>query len=108
MDLQSSTRISCISGQLQRSKAEKEYGVYLDEYWGDDIVDLIIITHPDYDHFVGLIDVLDTRVVRQLWYTGYDSAELSSSWDTLKNKIENEERILYISALENYFGLGRA
>lgn len=74
-----------------RGKAKKEYLAYLDRFLEDDIVDLIIITHPDYDHFAGLDDVLgEPRTVRQIWYNGYDSEELSNSWNNLDTKIDNK------------------
>lgn len=89
-----------------KKKAPKEYSTYLDMFLGDDVVDLIIISHPDYDHFAGLSSVLDTYTVRQIWYTGYDSDRLSTSWTNFVDKIQTTEGLLYVSPIENYLGLG--
>lgn len=89
-----------------RGIVPEEYGEYLDEFLGDDVVDLIIVSHPDCDHFLGLLDVLDRYVVRQMWYTGYDSEELSTSWRNFMDKVEEEEDLLFVSPVCNYFGLG--
>jgi|GEM_PF-2280928 len=89
-----------------RGKAPREYLSYLDRFLGDDVVDLIIITHPDYDHFAGLHYVLDSYSVRQIWYTGYDSNDLSTSWNNLVDKIQEEEGLLYVSPIEDFLGLG--
>lgn len=89
-----------------RGIVPEEYAEYLEEFLGDDVVDLIIVSHPDCDHFLGLTDVLDRYVVRQIWYTGYDSEELSTSWRNFMDKAGEEEGLLFVSPICNYFGLG--
>jgi len=91
---------------LDRGRAREEYEAYLELYLGDDVVDLIIISHPDYDHFAGLANVLDTQIVRQVWYTGYDSPQLSSSWRNFLNTLDDEDGLLFVSPIEDYLGLG--
>ncbi|MCP4263689.1 MAG: MBL fold metallo-hydrolase [Planctomycetes bacterium] len=91
---------------VDRGRARLEYEAYLEQYLGDDVVDLIIISHPDYDHFAGLSNVLRDNVVRQLWYSGYDSQQLSSSWRTFLNRVDTEDEVLFVSPIEDYFGLG--
>lgn len=89
-----------------RGKADEEYYAYIDYFLKDDVVDLIIITHPDYDHFSGLFHILDNYHVRQIWYTGYDSQELSTTWNNLIKKIRDTEDLLFVSPIENYIGSG--
>lgn len=89
-----------------RGLASPEYKYYLERFLADDVVDLAVITHPDYDHFAGLSDVLSTYVVRQVWYNGYDSEELSTSWRNLITKIKETEGLLFLSPLEEFMGLG--
>jgi len=89
-----------------RGRARPEYEAYLEQYLGDDVVDLIIVSHPDYDHFAGLTDVLRDNVVRQLWYTGYDSQQLSSSWRTFLTRVNAEAGLLFVSPIDDYLGLG--
>lgn len=38
-------------------------------FW-DKTIDLVILTHPDYDHFRGLLDVLDNYKVQNIMWTG--------------------------------------
>jgi beta-lactamase superfamily II metal-dependent hydrolase len=92
----------------ERGRASDEYEAYLEEYLGNDEVDLVIISHPDYDHFAGLMDVLDTHRVGQVWYTGYESNRLSNSWRTFLNSLETSDELLFISPIEDYLGLGSA
>ncbi len=89
-----------------RKLGPAEYSTYLDEFLADDVVDLMIVSHPDYDHFSGLSDVLDRYVVRQLWYTGYDSEDLSRSWRDFLDKVGEEEGLLFLSPILDYLGLG--
>ena len=90
----------------ERGKAKKEYLAYLDKFLEDDVIDLIVITHPDYDHFGGLEGLLDDRVVRQVWASGYDSDELSNAWNRLHKKLEDDKDTLFVSPLGRFFGLG--
>ncbi len=91
-----------------RGLAKKEYSAYIERFLGDNVIDLAIISHPDYDHFAGLLDILDTHTIRQIWYTGYDSDNLSNSnsWNTLVGKIKAKEDLLYISPIGSFLGLG--
>jgi len=90
----------------ERIDAKKEYDAYLDEFLGDDVIDLIVISHPDYDHFGALSDVLKNYVVQQVWASGYDSDDLSGSWRDLDEQLRNDNDTLYLSPLGSYFGLG--
>jgi len=89
-----------------RGNTAKEYHTYLNQYLGDDIVDLIVISHPDYDHFAGLAKVLEDYVVRQVWSTGYDSQELSGSWRKLVRQLAEDPDTLFVSPLGSFFELG--
>jgi len=90
----------------ERKLASIEYKTYLDEYLADDIVDIMVITHPDYDHFGGFAEVLQYSTVKQVWASGYDSDELSGSWRTLLKKLEKAPDTLFLSPLSSYLGLG--
>ena len=90
----------------ERTMAIKEYRAYIDNILGNDVVDLIVITHPDYDHFGGLPEVLNNYVVRQVWASGYDSEKLSSSWNMFKQQLEDDENTLFVSPLGRFYGLG--
>jgi beta-lactamase superfamily II metal-dependent hydrolase len=76
--------------------AEPEYRAYLAEFLGAGDIDLVVISHPDYDHFVGLADIVRTHKVGQVWYTGYDSPKLSPKYwrPLLKTLRELEPRFL--------------
>lgn len=89
-----------------RGLAKNEYSAYLDRFLEDDVVDLVIISHPDYDHFAGLSNVLDTRTVRQIWNNGYDSSELSQSWGKFIKKARAKEGTVLLSPLTDYMELG--
>lgn len=66
----------------------------------------MIISHPDYDHIAGLEEVLRKSTVRQLWYSGYDSSELSAAWNKLEEQIAREPGLRYLSPLEDYLDIG--
>src|SRR5688572_27168355 len=52
----------------ERAAAKREYEAYLDRFLEDDVIDLVIISHPDYDHFAGLAELVDSHQIRQVWY----------------------------------------
>ena len=45
----------------------------------DERIDLAIVTHADYDHIRGMIDVFEDYEVGEFWYTGYESRELADA-----------------------------
>lgn len=89
-----------------RYTASAEYDAYLDEFLGDDDVDLLIISHADYDHVAGLQRLVEADRVRQIWYTGYHHDDLSQTWDDLLEKIQETDELLFVSPITDYFGLG--
>jgi len=38
---------------------------------GMDVVDVMVLSHPDPDHLLGLIDVLQSVKVKELWHSGF-------------------------------------
>jgi len=56
-------------------------------FW-DRTIDLIILTHPKYDHIVGLIEVLKRYKVEQILWTGvvYDTSYYKKWQDLLKQE----------------------
>lgn len=89
-----------------RALARKEYHAYIDAFLENDVVDLMIVSHPDYDHFAGLGEVIDTRAVRQIWLNGYDSSDLSQSWRTFLAKVKATDDTVLLSPLTDYMELG--
>ena len=89
-----------------RGIARYEYRAYLAEFLGSDTVDLMVVSHPDYDHFAGLQEVLETRTVRQVWSNGYEHDELSNAWGYFLDAIEEQEDTRLLAPLTDYFELG--
>jgi len=87
---------------------EPEYRAYLDRFLGNDEVDLIIISHPDYDHFIGLEEVVRTHKVEEAWYTGYDSPQLSASWGRLVKELKTRLGPRFVSPVADSIAVGRA
>jgi competence protein ComEC len=87
------------------SRVYHEYiGHFLEE---EEDVDLVILSHPDYDHFIGLHELLqDERVFRQAWYTGYDHDELSSTWENDFFPSFQSDPQLCMSPITDYIGTG--
>jgi len=55
-------------------------------FW-DKKIDLIILTHPDYDHLRGLLDVLDNYTVENIMWTGeLSEGKTFESWQEKINK----------------------
>jgi len=68
------------------SKVAEKLGKQM-PFW-DKTIDLVILTHPDYDHLRGLLDVLDYYKVKNIVWTG----ELSDgkTFESWVSKIEKE------------------
>jgi beta-lactamase superfamily II metal-dependent hydrolase len=90
----------------ERNLAEPEYMTYIREVVGSDRIDLMVISHPDYDHFAGLAKVHKGWDVSQAWFSGYDSAELSGAWREFDSALKADPDLIYLSPLGNYMGLG--
>ena len=96
----------------ERGPASREYAAYIDRHVVGDDVDLIVISHPDFDHFAGLQNLLDDHEVldvHQVWASGYDSTELSDAWrallKTLK-KLQRDDGMTFLSPLGRHMDLG--
>ncbi len=63
-------------------------------FW-DKTIDLVILTHPDYDHLRGLLDVLDYYKVQNIIWTG----ELSKgkTFETWQEKIKKEGADIFLA-----------
>ena len=90
----------------ERSLASKEYAAYIQHYVGNDVIDLIVISHPDYDHFAGLVDVIENYKVLQVWASGYDSDELSETWRQFRKSLIVKCKALFLSPLEDFLAPG--
>lgn len=90
----------------ERGKASEEYEAYIDEFLEDDVVDLIVISHPDYDHFADLLAIRENYFVRQVWASEYDSDKLSNTWKKFKKALEEDKDTLFLSPLDQFMGLG--
>ncbi len=62
-------------------------------FW-DKTIDLVILTHPDYDHLRGLLDVLDNYQVENILWTGEKSEGRTFEAWLLKIKKENANIVL--------------
>lgn len=62
-------------------------------FW-DKTIDLVILTHPDYDHLKGLLDVLDNYQVKNILWTGEKSEGKTFEAWLLKIKQENANVVL--------------
>ena len=82
-------------------KTLREYTAYTNRFLGDDSVDLIVISHPDLDHFAALPAIVDKYVVHQVWASGYDSDELSKSWKEFRKVLEEDKDTLFFLRWDN-------
>ena len=55
----------------------------------DRTIEYLVITHPDLDHYLGCIDVLDRYRVERVWWTGRDNAN-DPQWQVFKEAIARE------------------
>jgi beta-lactamase superfamily II metal-dependent hydrolase len=81
---------------------------YVEKFVGaeDSEIDVAIVTHPDFDHYKGMVRIFDNYRVGEFWYTGYASDELPSSWETFKTNVEDEEGCTIYWPLEDYVSAG--
>ena len=86
----------------KRRLASKEYAAYIDRHVVRDDIDLIVISHPHYDHFAGLRKVLKDDVVHAVWASGYDSTQLTPSWIKLHQALMKDEDTVYLSPLGDH------
>jgi len=63
-------------------------------FW-DRSIDLIVLTHPDYDHVRGFLDVLDRYKVDNILWTG--GIKETKTFDVWQEKIIQEETNIYIA-----------
>lgn len=87
-----------------------KYQAYLAQYLKSGIVDLLIISHPDYDHIAGLVDVFDKYAVREVWYSGYtyppNPKKPHVEWKDVQGSIAKEPDCRFLSPLKEKLGLG--
>ncbi len=55
----------------------------------DRTIEYLVITHPDTDHYVGCIDVLDRYHVERIWWTARDNKN-DPQWEVWKEKMAAE------------------
>jgi len=57
----------------------------------DDEIDLLIVTHPDKDHYFGAKKIIDKYQVNEFWYTGYtcEALEEYDKWTDFLEAVEN-------------------
>lgn len=71
---------------------------YLNNYV-DGAIEVMIATHPHADHIGGLIDVLSTYEVKEIWHNG-DKSD-SKTYADFINSIENEEAGVHVARLHD-------
>ncbi len=81
-------RIFIDGGKAGRDELE----AYLEHTVEDKRIDIAIVTHADYDHIRGMIDVFADYDVGEFWYTGYESRVLAdaTNWNKLKDAVAAE------------------
>ncbi|MBU2429602.1 MAG: hypothetical protein KKH99_02820 [Proteobacteria bacterium] len=63
---------------------------YVNQFYPkDSVIDLAIVTHADSDHFYGMMKIFDKYDVKELWYSGYDSDDLTPNGFWKKNFLTN-------------------
>jgi len=55
----------------------------------DRTIEYLVVTHPDLDHYLGCIDVLDRYRVERVWWTGRDNAN-DAQWQVFKEAVARE------------------
>ncbi len=64
---------------------------YLAHFVADDEpISMALVTHPDYDHYKGLRNVVKAYDVEWFVHSGYTSAELGKTWGKLLTDIDKE------------------
>jgi len=63
--------------------------------WGDKTIDLIILTHPEKDHMVGLLKVLERYQVEQILWTGI--VRNTADYDKWRELIQKEKARITIA-----------
>lgn len=60
----------------------------------DRTIDLVIVSHPDYDHLNGVMEVFDSYIIKNVIWTG---VVFDNSWDRWKELLENEGCNVFIA-----------
>lgn len=73
-------------------------------------IDLALVTHPDNDHFYGMMKIFDSYAVKEFWYSGYDNEALTPTgyWKKkfLENRVQVEEGCTIKIPLNNWNQVG--
>ncbi len=86
------------SGEVILEKLSQEM-----PFW-DRTLDLIVLTHPDYDHQRGFLDVLDRyKVENILWHGGTRETKTYLSW---LEKIEQEQANIFMAQKDQQIRVG--
>lgn len=68
----------------------------------DRTIEYLVVTHPDLDHYLGCIDVLDRYRVERVWWTGRDNVN-DPQWAVFKEAIGREDaEVRVIGKAERY------
>jgi competence protein ComEC len=77
-------------------RGTKDMMKYLAHFVGDDeSISMALVTHPDYDHYKGLRNVLKTYDVQWFVHSGYTSDELGKTWGKLLEEMEEKGAEIY-------------
>ncbi len=86
------------------SKVAEKLGKQM-PFW-DKTIDLVILTHPDYDHLRGLLDVLDNYQVENILWTGEKSE--GKTFETWLSKIKQENANIVLAKAGTLVLAGKA
>jgi competence protein ComEC len=56
----------------------------------DRTIEYLVVTHPDLDHYLGCIDVLDRYRVEHIWWTGRENKN-DSQWPVWRERVARED-----------------
>ena len=73
----------------------------------DRTIEYLVVTHPDRDHYVGCIDVLDRYTVKHIWWNGYDTNK-DPVWKVWKEKMAAEGAEIHVIDKEEELAFGDA
>lgn len=69
-------------------------------------IDVVIVTHADFDHYKGAHRIFQAYEVHEFWYTGYDSPELAPSWREFLRAVEDEDGCTNYTPLNKWVDVG--
>lgn len=87
-----------------------EYEAYMGKFWAGDEIDLMVLTHPDQDHYLGLTELIcdPDVVIHEFWYNGMEplAAGDLKGWQKTVPKYKKKLGDKFRSPLEDHYPIG--